>query len=98
MQLFSIVGGIFRARALSVLLVLLAGVLSTEHAGVAEWPGPRVLLIHDMEGLSGQSDPYSFLYGPPACFSDGMNLSLRTMGATLREPYRADEAALRHMT
>ena len=27
---------------------------------------PRILLIHDMEGLSGQDDPYSFLFGHPA--------------------------------
>ncbi|MBL8267046.1 serine hydrolase, partial [Steroidobacter sp.] len=26
---------------------------------------PRILLIHDMEGLAGQDDPYSFLHGHP---------------------------------
>lgn len=26
---------------------------------------PRILLIHDMEGLSGQDDPYTFLFGNP---------------------------------
>lgn len=26
---------------------------------------PHILLIHDMEGLAGQDDPYSFVYGHP---------------------------------
>lgn len=26
---------------------------------------PRILLIHDMEGLAGQDDPYTFLHGHP---------------------------------
>lgn len=82
MQVFSIVGGSSGGRALAVLLVLLSGVLSTEFAGAAERPGPRVLLIHDMEGLSGQSDPYTFLYGHPA-YPRGQALLIADVNAVI---------------
>ena len=43
---------------------------------------PRILLIHDMEGLAGQGDPYSFLYGHPK-YSQGQQLLAADVNAVV---------------
>lgn len=69
-------------RMFAVLVLILAGLLPMQPASAAERSGPRVLLIHDMEGLSGQSDPYTFLYGHPA-YPKGQALLIADVNAVI---------------
>lgn len=49
-----------------ILLVRIGLMFAVLCAAVAQaGPKPHILVIHDMEGLAGQDDPYSFLYGNP---------------------------------
>lgn len=43
---------------------------------------PRILLIHDMEGLAGQDNPYSFLYGHPE-YPRGQQLLIEDVNAVV---------------
>lgn len=43
---------------------------------------PRILLVHDMEGLSGQDNPYSFLYGHPE-YPRGQRLLIQDVNAVV---------------
>lgn len=55
----------------------------TERAVEAPVPErPRILLIHDMEGLSGQDDPYSFLYGHPK-YAQGQRALIADVNAVI---------------
>ena len=93
MQVPPTVEGNFRARALAALLLFIAGVLPAEYADSAQRAGPRVLLIHDMEGLSGQSDPYTFLYGHPA-YPRGQALLIADVNAVIAGLFAGGAAAV----
>lgn len=43
---------------------------------------PRILLIHDMEGLAGQDDPYSFLFGHPK-YAEGQRALIADVNAVI---------------
>lgn len=54
---------------------------------------PRVLLIHDMEGLSGQDDPYSFLYGHPK-YADGQRMLVADVNAVIEGLFAGGAASV----
>lgn len=43
---------------------------------------PRILLIHDMEGLAGQDDPFTFLHGDPK-YPQGQRLLIADVNAVV---------------
>jgi D-amino peptidase len=54
---------------------------------------PRVLLIHDMEGLAGQDNPYSFLYGHPL-YPTGQRLLVADVNAVIEGLFAGGAASV----
>jgi D-amino peptidase len=54
---------------------------------------PRVLLIHDMEGLAGQDDPYTILYGHPQ-YALGQRLLVADVNAVIEGLFAGGAASV----
>ncbi|MBS1242141.1 MAG: peptidase D-aminopeptidase, partial [Gemmatimonadetes bacterium] len=48
--------------------------------------GIRILVLHDMEGLSGQSDPATFFFGSPR-YAEGQELLVGDLNAVIEGLY-----------
>lgn len=56
--------------------------------------GPRVLVYHDMEGLSGQSDPNSFRFAHPEAYAEGRELLTADVNAVVEGLFEGGAAVV----
>src|SRR5687767_10666380 len=89
------------ARAVAGVILLLGVVnafaaqsaWTTAAVKAASGSKPRVLLIHDMEGLAGQDNPYSFLYGHPL-YPVGQRLLVADVNAVIEGLFAGGAASV----
>jgi len=89
--------------AFASLLMCAGGVSAATDGQQGVWPTtavtappqhkPRILLIHDMEGLAGQDDPYTFLYGHPN-YPRGRQLLVDDVNAVVDGLFRGGAASV----